>query len=51
VPSFVVFFSEVGEALRGGVSEGFDGSLGVAFDHSLCFHNLGSPTRGMWMAF
>jgi hypothetical protein len=33
--------SEVGEASRGGGSEGVDGSPEATFDHSFCFHALG----------
>jgi hypothetical protein len=38
--------SEVGEASRGGGFVGFDGSLGVAFDHSFCFNTLGVSHEG-----
>jgi hypothetical protein len=38
--------SEVGEASRGGGSEGVDGSPGAAFDQSFCFHTLEVSHKG-----
>jgi hypothetical protein len=43
--------SEVGEASRGGGSEGVDGSPGAAFDHSFCFHTLGVSHEGNVVGF
>jgi hypothetical protein len=37
----LLFSSEVGEASRGGGSEGVDGSPEATFDRSFCFHALG----------